>query len=164
MAPAALTGGSDMTDVLSVIFDRWDRHPNIHEYGKAIDRRLDRLAGGSDQIRRDGIDPRVPIRGFAARLELHETGPIFLLDPGDLTALSPLLDDVRAIARDWANRSTGRGERMLRVKLRYGPAASKGGVPDEYYSWQRVKVTTDPLTVADHLDELIEFVLRTGRS
>jgi hypothetical protein len=107
-----------MADLLSVIFDRWDRHPNMHEYGKAIDHRLDRLAGGSDQIRRGGPDPRVPIRGFAAKLELHETGPIFLLDPSDLPALAPLLDDVRAMARDWANRSTGGEQKMLRVKIR----------------------------------------------
>jgi hypothetical protein len=67
-----------MADVLGVIFDRWDRHPNVHEYGKAIDRYLDRLAGGSGRIRRGGSDPRVPIEGFAARLDDHGlvvTGP-----------------------------------------------------------------------------------------
>jgi hypothetical protein len=151
-----------MADVVSVIFDRWDRHPSIHEYGRTIDRRLDRLAGGSDQVPRGGADPRVPIRGFAARLELHETGPIFLLDPDKLPTLTPALDDVRAIARDWAKRSTGREPKMLSVMVRYGPAAIPGAVLDAHSSWERVKVTTDPLTVAEHLDDLIDFVLRMG--
>jgi hypothetical protein len=155
---------SNMSDVLSVIFDRWDRHPNIHEYGEAIDRRIDRLVGGSDQVRRVGPDPQVPIKGFAAKLELHETGPIFLLDPSNLPTLTPLLNDVRAMALDWAKRSTGGEQKVLRVKIRYGPEASKPGVTDEYYSWERVKVTTDPLTLAKHLDELIEFILRMGSS
>lgn len=153
-----------MADVLGVIFDRWDRHPDVHNYGDAIDRHLDRLAGGPERLDRHGPDPRVPVRGFAARLELHETGPIFLLDPGELPALAPVLDDVRAIAREWAKRSTGSEPRMLSAMIRYGPAVSKGAVPDEYNSWQRVKVTTDPVTVAEHLDELIEFVLRVGGS
>jgi hypothetical protein len=153
-----------MSDVLSVIFDRWDRHPNIHEYGEAIDGRIDRLVGGCDRVRRGGPDPQAPIPGFAARLELHETGPIFLLDPNNLPTLTPLLDDVRAMALDWANRSTGGGQKVLRVKIRYGPEASKLGGTDEYYSWERVKVTTDPLTLAKRLDELIEFVLRMGSS
>lgn len=153
-----------MSDVLSVIFDRWDRYPDVHEYGQAIDGRLDRLAGGGDRLQRAGLDPRVPIKGFAAQLELHETGPIFLLDPTDLAALAPLLDDVRAMASDWAKRSTGGQEAMLKVKVRYGPTAAESGAFNEQQSWQRVKVTTDPLTVAEHLDELIDFVLRTGRS
>jgi hypothetical protein len=153
-----------MSDVLSVIFDRWDRHPDIHEYGEAIDRRLDRLAGGSHLVgRHGGGDPRVPIQGFAATFELHETGPIFVLDPGDLPALRPLLDEVRGMAIDWARRSTGGGRQMLQVKIRFGPAAAVS-VADEYYSWQRVMVTTDPLTFASHLDELVDFVLRTGAS
>jgi hypothetical protein len=151
-----------MSDVLSVIFDRWDRHPDIHEYGESIDRRIDRLVGGSDQVRRVGPDPQVPIKGFAAKLELHETGPIFLLDPSNLPALTPLLEDVRGMALDWAKRSTGNGPKVLRVKIRYGPEASKLNVTDEYFSWERVKVTTDPLTVTKHLDELIEFVLHMG--
>lgn len=153
-----------MSDVLSVIFDRWDRHPSSHEYGEAIDRRIDRLAGGSDQVMRLGPDPQVPIKGFAARLELHETGPIFLLDPSNLPTLTPLLDDVRGMALDWAKRSTGGQQKMLTVNIRYGPEASKLGVTDQYYSWERVKVTTDPLTFAEHLDELIEFVLHMGSS
>lgn len=153
-----------MSEVLSVIFDRWDRHPNMHEYGEAIDRRIDRLVGGNNPVRRDGPDPQVPIKGFAAKLELHETGPIFLLDPSNLPALTPLLDDIRGMALDWAKRSTSGEQKMLRVKIRCGPEASKLGVADEYYSWQRVRVTTDPLTLATHLDELIEFVLRIGSS
>ena len=149
-----------MCDVLSVTFDRWDRHPNTHEYGEAIDRRIDRLAGGSDRVGRGGPDPQVPIKGFAAKLELHETGPIFLLDPSNLPALTPLLDDVRAMAREWAKRSTGGQQRVLSVQIRYGPEASDA--PDRYYSWERVKVTTDPSILAEHLDEFIEFVLRIG--
>ncbi len=153
-----------MSDVLSVIFDRWDRHPDSQAYGEAIDRRIDRLAGGSDQVRRIGPDLQVPIKGFDARLELHETGPILLLDPGNLPALAPLLDDIRGMALDWAGRSTGGQPKMLMVSLRYGPEASKLGVTDQYYSWERLKVTTDPLTFAKHLDGLIEFVVRMGRS
>jgi len=152
-----------MADVLSVIFDRWDRHPSMHEYGRVIDRRLDRLAGG-DRVPRGGADPRVPIRGFAARFELHETGPIFLLDPDKLPTLTPVLDDVRAVAHDWAKRSTGREPKMLSVMVRYGPAAIVGGMFDDYSSWERVKVTTDPMTVAEHLDDLIDFVVHMGRA
>jgi hypothetical protein len=84
-----------MTDVLSVIFDRWDRHPSMHEYGRTIDRRFDRLAGGGNQVPRGCADPRVPISGYAACFELHETGPIFLLEPDKLPSLTPVLDDVR---------------------------------------------------------------------
>ena len=152
-----------MSDVLSVIFDRWDRYPDIHQYGEAIDRRIDRLAG-SDLVRRVGPDPLVPIKGFAAKLELHETGPIFLLDPSNLSALMPLVDDIRDMALDWAKRSTGGQQKMLIVNIRYGPEASKLGVTDQYYSWERVKVTTDPVTFATHLDELIAFVQRMGSS
>jgi hypothetical protein len=110
-----------MSDVLSVIFERWDRHPSDHEYGEAIDRRIDRLAGGSDQVMRLDPNPQVPIKGFAARLELHETGPIFLLDPSNLPTLMPLLDDVRGMALDWTKRSTGGQQKMLTVNIRYGP-------------------------------------------
>jgi hypothetical protein len=67
------------------------------------------------------------------------------------------------MALDWAKRSTGGQQKVLRVKIRYGPEASKL-VTDEYYSWERVKVTTDPLTFANHIKELVEFVLRMGSS
>jgi hypothetical protein len=50
---------------------------------------------------------------------------------------------------DWAKRSTGNGPKVLRVKIGYGPEASKLNVTDEYSSWERVKVTTDPLTVTN---------------
>lgn len=148
-----------MPDMVSVIFDRWDRFPSDHEYGEVIDRRLDRIAGGG--INRNGPDPRVPIQGFAASLELHETGPVFVLDPSDLSKLTPILDDIRAMARDWANRSSGGQPTMLSMEVRYGPVAAGTG---EYYPWQRIKVTTDPLTLAEHIDELIEFVVRIGRA
>lgn len=52
---------------------------------------------------------------------------------------------------------------MLSVNVRYGPPASQREFFDEHYAWRRVKVTTDPLTVAEHLDELIDFVLHMGR-
>ncbi|HET8621263.1 MAG TPA: hypothetical protein VFM27_19990 [Acidimicrobiales bacterium] len=78
--------------MLSVIFDREDRHPRIHEYGQAIDRNLDRITGG-------GPGQPEQIIGFEGRVERHETGPICLLDPSDPKALDPRLDDVRAMAR-----------------------------------------------------------------
>lgn len=148
-----------MSDVLSVIFDRQDRSPSMHEYGEAIDRHLDRLAGGGDRLHRAGPPPRAPIVGFAAYVEVHETGPIFLLDPGDLPALAPLLDDVRDLARAWARRSPPGGPNTLQVRIGYGPRADPG---DEYYAWKRFLVTTDPATVAARLDELIAFVVRMG--
>ena len=145
-----------MADVLSVIFDRVDSHPGVHEYGRAIDRHLDRITGGGSGQSEQTI-------GFPGRVERHETGPIFILDPSDLTALAPLLDDVRAMARRWAKRSTGGEPKMLTVNVRYGPAAGKREYFDEHRAWRRVTVTTDPLTVAEHLDELIDFVLHMGR-
>ena len=59
-------------------FFRWDRDPqgNYH-YGPEIDRLLDELAGPGaiirDEMKPD--PPPIPVAGFDARLQLHESGP-----------------------------------------------------------------------------------------
>ena len=151
-----------VADVLSVMFDRWDRHPGMHEYGDTIDRRIDRLAGGGGNFDRRGPNPVVSIQGFAAKMELHETGPIVLIVPADLPSLRPLISELREMARDWAERPVGASDPPAAVSIRYGPVANT--VPHQIHSWQRARLTTDPLTVSQHLDELLSFVRRIGMS
>ena len=139
-----------MSDVLSIVFFRWDRHPDSERYGAEIDRRLAEVTDGDPKPMPDG-SAEAPIDGFKGMVEWHESGPIFRLDPAGLPA--PILHEVRAIVRDWADRDTGHEAKTLEVSICYGTKET-----------ERVRVTRDPASAYEDFDELVRQVLREGTS
>jgi hypothetical protein len=151
----------NVSDKLVIVFERSDRHPGIERYGSAIDRHVDELVGGRSKLDASGPGHRRRVKGFSAMIELHETGPIFILEPSDLRDQAPLLETIRQMARAWATRSTGGQPNVPEVSVRFGPVDAEG-YPGTHYDFRRIKVTTEPLTVAERLDELIAFVMGGG--
>lgn len=149
-----------MPDLLSIVFERSDRYPSSEEYGPEIDRRLQRMVADRTQLAHHTVgSPRVEIRDFKVQLEIHETGPIFLFPPERLGQLTPFFAVVREMAREWVLRDTG-GSPIFdapKMSIRYGPYEPERS--DASWQWRRMKITTDPLTAADRLDELIAAVL-----
>jgi len=144
-----------MSDVLTVAFTRRDRHPNSRSYGEHTDQRLQNMTGRARS--EDDTEPsRTPLPGFPATVEYHESGPVFLFEPDRLHEVEPIIDGLKALAAEWAERSTGHEPRDLSVRIRLGPESES--VYQSPWEWSPISVTLDPAKLPILFGEVVGFV------
>jgi len=146
-----------LTDYLSIIFDRSDRYPGMHEYGAATDKAVADLVGGQQNFDLTKPNPRAKLIALRGEVELHETGPIIVVEANRAANLEQLHPALRQMATDWGRRSAPDEEVQPKISVRLGPPPEW---PHELYSAVgRVKVTVDPQVVVHRLDEVISWVM-----